>query len=193
MTKQLLLTVSPQEALNILNGKQTLLLRKRVPKGYVGWVWLGVSKGKPFLMHAFDNTYYLHDMTEKYRMKNDLNGSIVARYWHEEVETIKYEVILPNGYENFDGEWVDNSAYGYWLSDYIIEKSMLSDYEIEGYGNGKDLYAIHISKLEILDKPMALGEFYREEYAVMPNGVFPAFQPLTSLPSTYQYVYVEDK
>ena len=44
--KAILLSINPEHALNILNGKKTLELRKRVPKGFIGWVYVYVTKGK---------------------------------------------------------------------------------------------------------------------------------------------------
>ena len=47
--KEIVISIRPEYALNILNGSKTLELRKSVPKGYVGWVYGYVTKGKPYL------------------------------------------------------------------------------------------------------------------------------------------------
>ena len=44
--KALLLSVRPEHAIKILNGEKTLELRKGVPKGFEGWVYVYVTKGK---------------------------------------------------------------------------------------------------------------------------------------------------
>ena len=192
MSKQLLISIQPQHLYNILTGKKTLEIRKQLPKGFVGWVNCYCTKGKPYLT-SFCGRFNLFDkITDNFKFAM-LNGSIPCRFWFDEYEEIKYEVILPNGYENHDGEWIDNSAYGYWLSDYITEKSMLNDDEFEDYGNGKNLYAMHIKKLEIFDKPKALSEF-RNTGRYKLNGVQlkSVWKEVTHAPQSYMYVEVEE-
>ena len=187
MTKYLALTVSPTEALNVLNGKQTALLRKRVPKGYVGWCYGVVSGKKPRLSVVHDDenggTYYYLNST----WGRSLNGDTPFRFWYEEVGTYK-------GFNPHD------------QVDYIISKEQLkalntSLVDIWNYASNsgfKDLYAISITKLEVFYKPMELGEMYYfkgytqtelEEYnhALLPKTT------LTKSPSTYQYVWVKEK
>ena len=46
--KAILLSINPEHALNILKG-QNIRTSKRVPKGFIGWVYVYVTKGKDFL------------------------------------------------------------------------------------------------------------------------------------------------
>lgn len=190
MTKAIMISVNPQHALNILEGKKTLELRKSVPKNYVGWVYLYVTKGKPILKQYVDDV---------------VNGTIVARWWHDEYEHYPYEIILPQGHENFDGEWVDNSIYGYFCSNELESGSCLTYEQIKKYGNGKDLYAWHIKRLEIFDKPMLLGEFYKitddsqyglnyygDVLSIEDNKKYIESLRILKAPQSYQYVWVKE-
>lgn len=202
--KSILISINPQHAVNILNGSKTLELRKSVPKdideiikehGGI-WVYMYVTKGKPYLQVFEDEIIKIYPKTPKYIVDNDwhgttdtLNGKVVARWWFNGYVIYPYEIILPQGYENHDGDWVDNSIYGYYCSN-EIEKGVCITYdEIKAYGNGKDLYAWHISKLEILE-PMGLGEFYQEDWYKTSDYFF---IPLTKAPETWQYVWVKEK
>ena len=151
MTKSILLTVSPTEALNVLNGKQLALLRKRVPKGYVGWCYGVVSKGKPYLnKEDVGNKYFLVNGV-KYMGYEVLNSKIPFKFWYEEVYIDNYRDVNSN------------------------------------------LYAISITKLEVFDKPMELGDFNRMYISrTMDNVKTGLMLTLTKSPSTYQYVWVKE-
>ncbi len=51
MTKSLMISIQPQHAFNIMYGKKTLELRTWIPKGYVGWVYVYVTKGKKDILY----------------------------------------------------------------------------------------------------------------------------------------------
>ena len=53
MNKELMISMKPEHAVNILNGKKTLELRTWIPRGYVGWVYVYVTKGKPYLVKSY--------------------------------------------------------------------------------------------------------------------------------------------
>ena len=211
-----LLPIKPEHAFNILKGNKTLDLRKSVPKWFKGWVYVYVTKGKRYLATSFSTNDDGYTYIDSYYLTNwnkepfILNGTIPFRFWFDEYEEIKYEVILPNGYENYDGVWVDSSSYGYWISEHITEKSMLNDEELEQYGKGKDLYAWHIKNIEVFDKPMQLCEFTTTQ---IPNNAIIEksgegmpyfyikerrswhmyFSYLTKAPQSYMFVYVKEE
>jgi len=191
MKKVLALSVSPTEALNVLNGKQSALLRKRVPKGYVGWCYGVVRKGKPYLYEIFDihNRVFIVDGQDKGSWGDVINGKIPFRFWYEEVDTYK-------GFNPHD------------QVDYIISKehlqalntSLVDIWNYASNGGFKDLYAISITKLEVFDKPMELGEFYKYFEWKSPHDINDDWfgidwnycDKLTKSPSTYQYVWVKE-
>ena len=177
--KQLMISIKPEHLVNILNGKKTLELRSYLPKGFTGPVNIYCSKSKPYLYkYDVSGHYYTTDI----RVNNEsyiLNGKVVARFWFDEYEKMYTDysmwVIAPKRNEE------------------ILKMACLSWEDADKYSNHKLLYAWHIKQLEIFDEPKELGEFYKEEYAVMPNGIFPAYQPLTHAPQKYAYVWAKEE
>ena len=200
--KSIVISIRPEHALNILNGSKTLELRKSVPKGYVGWVYGYVTKGKHELYFNTKNkeyvlcdnttniTYYDKDFQEA--MNSDLlNGTIPFRFWFEEYISYKY-------YADDNTYFVKRPQdFGYGAEG-VLKSLCLTRDEFKEYGQGKDLYAWHIKKLEVFDKPMKLEEF--QNYMPKSNDIPEALitsswqilhQPLTKAPQSWQYVYVK--
>lgn len=188
MNKLILIYVSPQEACNILTGKQTALLRKRIPKDYKGWVYGNVSEKKPHLA----------------KMGLKRNQTIPFRFWCDEYETIITKTIY---YQTESGMEEDIM---YDISKEQLSKINMPYSAVEDYGNYKEdkngfiktLYLMHIKKLEIFDKPMQLSEFYIVNKDVREVGAFghlfneeelPNYVKLSKPPKNYQYVYVKEK
>jgi len=210
--KSIFISVQSQYAVNILNGSKTLELRKSVPKdidkiikehGGI-WVYMYVTKGKPYLQVFDDEIIKIYPKTPKYIVDNDwhgttdtLNGKVVARWWFDGYNTL----------QNIDyQEAMSGQLYkAYGITPLQQFKLCLTYDEIKAYGNGKDLYAWHISKLEIFDKPMVLGEFishklvenvcgseekcYQDttDYFIRKN------QGLTRPSQSWQYIWVKEK
>jgi len=89
MTKSLMISIRPEHAFNILNGKKTLELRKTVPKDYKGWVYVYVTKGKRLsVVHDDENgkTYYYLNSN----WGRSLNQDIPFRFWFDEHIAYKY-------------------------------------------------------------------------------------------------------
>jgi hypothetical protein len=89
----------------------------------------------------------------------------------------------------------------------MLNDSCISYNELLHYGKEKPLYLHHISKVEILEKPMDIGEFYKaynpknksdnfcsfEEYKErLKNGNLEVSAKLTKAPQSYCYVEVEE-
>ena len=155
MNKSLMISIRPEHAFNILNGKKTLELRTWIPKDYKGWVYVYVTKGKPYLGKNIDGNYGLYNIPYfgNFNKVGDLNGKVVARFWFDEFTNYSYHVLM-NGDIEYE-EAFDNVD--------LVEKSCVSFDEIDKYTNfgEKKLYAWHIKKLEIFDKPKDLSEFYK--------------------------------
>lgn len=207
MTKAIILSIQSQHAVNILNGKKTLELRTFIPKNYKGWVYVYVTKGKPYLV-KFYNDYpiqAINDYTYQELLDDGnvpMNGKVAFRFWFDEYDTYNYEdVSYPEGYEDYDGTFVDTTNYvnGYYVLNTELEKLCLSYDEFETYGNGKTLYAWHIKQLEVFDTPKRLSEFYVtnkgltykyiKEYEEYTNDTI-SFR-LKKAPQSWQYVYVK--
>lgn len=200
MTKYLLISIQPQHVYNILIGKKTLELRKSVPKNFEGWVYIYCTKTKPYLYDRLSNDYkWALDMKEyqgriphKYELNSSeyfnqfdrLNGTVVARFWFDEYDKLLY--VKDRFYER-SYEWCYKKQ----------RKSCLTDEQIHLYGKGKDLYAWHINKLEVFDKPMFLSELYgdfafsdTDEYGRQ-HTPFHIPIPLKRPPQSWMYVCIK--
>ena len=186
--KELMISVSPQEAVNILNGDQTLLIRKSVPKDYVGWVNIYVKQTKPYLgyeVREYESEFILEN--DKDNLEYDLlNGQVVARFWLVETTTFEYENAITMGAETTKP--YDKS---YWIQRRELNAACIEcENDLEEYGQGKTLYAWHIKKLQIFDTPLALKDFCDYQDTIKISFISITSQsPLTKAPSTYQYVW----
>ena len=195
MIKAIVMSFQSTPAFNIMALLKDLELRTRVPKDHVGWIYGYVTKAKPRLA-KFPKGYMLNQLC---KLGTTLNGTIPFRFWFDEYDTYTDE----SGCSNNENGYECENEYMYQLCELKneLKKLCLTCDEVEKYGNGKDLYALHIKKLEIFDKPMELGEFYKgfgtwEEcdvgYKWVMNGKVIGILPLTKAPQSYQYVYVNE-
>jgi hypothetical protein len=212
--KAILLSVRPEHALNILNGKKTLELRKSVPKGFKGWVYVYVTKGKPYLLWEDDyigGNYvshrwtFLHGYSEKnaYEIwgsayENEetyvgiVNGLVIMRFWFDEYIKTPFDL----KYQPFEYR----KHKGYCFNDRELKELCLNEQQLLDYGKGKTLYAWHIKRLEIFPKAKELGEF--QNYLPKTNDIPECLitsswqilhQPLTRAPQKMAYVWVKEE
>ncbi len=165
MNRKLLLSIRPKHLVNILNGKKTLELRKSVPKDFVGWTYLYATKNNDNLI--YNGREYTIEKGK--RSDYNLNCKVVARFYLDEKYT-KYV------FDEYLGGYLDETKTIMLYEDKEeLNKLCLTYEEIREYGREKDLYACHIKKLEIFDRPKELSDF-----------------GLTKAPQSYQYVYVKE-
>ena len=166
--KSVLLSVRPEWVAKILNGEKTIEIRKKFPKDYVGWVYIYCTKngndyyGMPtdlvdYRGCAIYNKFKLMPKGEKVTTDDNqprLNGKVIARFWCDKVENIIFGTTLYNDLGFFTGDLYDFDLY---------KQSCLTKKEMRNYlkvkPNGLSGYAIHITKLEIFDKPKDISEF----------------------------------
>ena len=204
MTKSLMISIRPQHAFNILNGKKTLELRTWIPKDYVGWVYVYVTKKYP-LLNYIDNKYELMDrknhiifhnigMYEFYNTDIHLNGKVVFRFWFDETYYIKQAVNV-YGDELNQISIYDNKSYG-WKTpkeqQEILKQLCLTEQEVLDYGKGKDLYAWHIKKLEVFDEPKSLSDFYNVNIDELLLRVIIPQYIITKAPQRSVWVYTKE-
>ena len=174
--KSVLVSKKPKIVVNVLNGDASILIFKKFPKEYKGWVYIYCTKDKE---NELLKGYKVYDREEiKYiaqggmlTLSDFLNGKVVARFYCDKVE---------------ETMWIENEWHGTktltWAE--LLDKSCLDYKEITKYLNGKG-YAIHISQLEIFHKPKELDEFVRwYPYYKRP------YEPLTKAPKNYQWIEV---
>ena len=158
--KSILISIKPKHCANILNGLKTIEIRKRFPKDYRGWVYIYCTKdNKQRLYHVALLDKSNHVFKRAYRedkidnRTNYLNGKVVARFYCDNVEEIKF--INPNRTCGFSCEISDNDCY------YNINENecCLSQDDLYDYLQGKNGKDINITNLEIFDIPKELSEF----------------------------------
>lgn len=160
MTKSILFNVKSTQLVNILNGTQTMLLTKRLPKNFVGWVYLACGKVKPYLNESYatnDDGYTYRDCyytTESNFEPYRVNGKIVARFWWD---------------GNISG-LSNKSTFRYYKN---LETSRVIKERI--------FYNIPIRNLEIFDKPRNINEFWDLNLE--------SHYPLFRLPNNWRYVW----
>lgn len=149
--KSILMSIRPQYVAKILNGEKTIEVRKKFPKDYVGWVYIYCTK---------DNKEGLHIAKDKWVcIKHNkvlkeccYNGTVVARFWCDKVEHFEFETCS----RDISGYWYDN---GQMVDKKLLKQSCLTYDEFYDYIKCGEGYAIHISKLEVFDKPKELKSF----------------------------------
>lgn len=166
--KAILMSIKPKWIAKILNGEKTIEIRKRFPSNYRGWVYIYATKAG--LLWKEDKWFGCG--VRGYNPRYSLAGKVVARFWCDKVEEID--------------SW-------YHLDKENFAKTCLTLGEFLHYLGDKNGYAIHISMLEIFDKPMELSEF--EYYNPQPYQMraYPFFDyKLTKAPQSWCYLYLDE-
>ena len=160
--KSILMSIKPEWVCKILNGEKTIEIRKKFPKDYVGWVYLYCTKGKPYLydFRKLCAEFRTEKVKQKYFDNLILNGKVVARFWCDKVEEIECVSV---GDSDYGSLFADTEYQTETLSEKeLTQKSCLIPDEIFEYFDedfDKIGYAIHISKLDVFEKPKELKEF----------------------------------
>lgn len=173
--KAIMISGKPKWSALIMNGDKTKEIRRNkalanaIQKlideyGYAEIYWYCSKDTKNLLHKNCADIYWIED--KDFRNKNKqlglqnlptLNGKVLFKfrcYKVEEIPSCQFSVYY--------------FPYTETLDDYdLLDKSCLTKEEIDDYlGYDKEGYAIHISDLEIFDKPKELSEF---RYAVCPK------------------------
>ena len=170
MSKSILISIKPKWAAKILNGEKTIEIRKTMPKCDLPIdVYIYCTKEDSLsLLKTYPKDTYVCEQEFKcddfpYLCSGyEGKGKVVAKFTLNRVEEIKYQrVFEQNPFHYLEEE----SGYGTVTLNAIDFKkeTCLTDKELEDYLNtdksNKRAYAIHITKLEIFDKPKELSEF----------------------------------
>lgn len=190
MTKAIILSIQSQHAFNILNGNKTLELRSWIPKGYVGWVYVYVTKGKPYLIDFREESM----MEQKYELfhkkKNVLgilknkvvNSKVAFRFLFDEYDTYYWN--------EYQGQYrlISKDKERFVSAIMSYDELCLNEKQVNDYGNEKHLlYTWHIKHLEIFDKPMELKNFHKLSVGKETS----AYIRLDKAPQSWQYIYVK--
>ena len=113
------------------------------------------TKGKPLLFYQNDTYiqgYALTDNLQRIRMAHDedvINGTIPVK--------VVIDGYIKMSRNNFDYTY-GNMQLGNMTT--FLKNCQLSHQQLLNYGHVKDLYALHISKVEILDEVMNIRDFH---------------------------------
>lgn len=148
------------------------------------------TKQKPYLQRWERNNEILY-FTDKWNKKISLNGKVAFKFRCYKVEEIKNNLAMRFFTESFNEKE-------------LLEKSCLNEDELFWYLAPQELkakccgYAIHISDLEIFDKPKELSEFrlYMKDKCMTSKCLFQkdymceveCNKPLTKAPQNFCYV-----
>ena len=160
---RIVISIRPNWAVDILNGKKTIEIRKTMPRcelpaevyiyatkstyGYmIGHVMFSnddLTLDPDTKKYKFGDSCYIMCAKNDYSEDNFLNGKIVAKFTLNKVSEIK----ISDGCNDYDNLF------------YILKLSCLNNDQLNAYGKGNTLYAWHIDNLKIFDKPKELSEF----------------------------------
>ena len=154
--KTILLSKQPQIVMNVLNENSKLLVCKKFPVDYVGWVYIYCTKGELLQAHwgICNNGKDKHILYGRKCKDKDLesphteNGKVIARFWCDNVERF-YNA----------GQWVGEEPND--IMNIICNNACISRDDLDDYCEGNYFYTINISKLEVFDKPLYLDDFTR--------------------------------
>ena len=202
--KAILMSIRSQHLANILNGIKTIELRTRFPKDFRGWVYLYCTKGKPYLTRIYgewDLTKYGCEESPSGNVRT-VNGKVVCRFWVDNVEEIVLEYILENEqfevvFENHTTKETEDKLKSMCLTlgDFLYYHYKSLKSKKDGFVMSK---AIHISKLEIFDKPKKLAEFYYFKKRLIDCGMDcpPYFDEVKTqvrkAPQSWRSIYIEE-
>lgn len=184
--KAMILVLSFRESRDLLNGDLSVLVRKKFPSDYVGWVYIYVAKG--------GETLWRHNNLCTFgKLSKDVEKQFCAygKNWRE-LDDKLFDFLYKNGIRvgisrgvdatllngkvvarfwcdkveeikiNFDFETLSFST-DTMNEEEILEKSCLSGDELGNYllrhGSLKGGYAIHSANLEIFGEPKEISEF----------------------------------
>lgn len=151
--KSLLIAIKPKWCAKIMNGEKTIEVRKNkalataiqklIDENGYAEIYVYCSKGKERLVNLIDDSFYCGASTR-------LNGKVVFKFRCYKVE----EIVLNKNH--FVNEQYSTDELDY---EELLKQSCLTYKELDDYLQCEIAYAIHISNLEIFDKPKELSEF----------------------------------
>lgn len=157
--RSVLISIQPQWCELIANGTKTIEVRKSAPKEvpFKAYIYMTATK---------ERCRFWEYITAYQNNKGDiLKGSqkVIGEFICDKV--VKYE------------EHIEEGGLYYTLENDFNEACQLDNWELHDYGNGKPIYAWHISDLKIYDKPKRLVDF-----------TAPCKRALMRPPQSWQYV-----
>lgn len=160
---KILISIHPQWCEKIFNGEKTIEVRKSRPKIDTPFkVYIYCTKPKIFgelIMCKSDENSKLFGygkvvgINKGFKKPEDelLLGKVIGEFICDKVDTYDADVIACAKWEVNGGEVKEHLRYN--------AGACLTAEQMFDYSKGKTLYGLHISDLEIYDKPKELSEF----------------------------------
>ena len=160
--KAMILVLSPEECAKLMNGDLSVLVRKKFPKDYVGPVFVYCKKDKKMELLKGPALYEKEEIPfiaqgGLLNIDDFLNGKVIASFLCDKVGEIYFGASALESKRIVD--WICNDIFSF------EKEACLTQEDLDKYlGNVKHSpqgYAIHITNLEIFDKPKELKDFYK--------------------------------
>jgi predicted transcriptional regulator len=174
--KAVLMSIRPKWVAKILNGEKTIEVRKCFTASYRGWVYIYCTKDKKYANLINRGGF--------------LTGMVVARFYCDNVDNYVYG--RKWSWKLGEPMWDADSFY-----ERILKDACLTNDELRNYVEDVSFSAIHISKLEIFDKPKELSEFHPyckdEKCEYRSNHCSICYRPpLTKAPQSHRFIEVDE-
>ena len=186
--KAVLMSIKPKYVAKILNGEKTIEVRKSFTASYRGWVYIYCTKDKQGIFKERHNGYTL--LNQNKWIQSEMNGKVVARFYCDNVDNYVY-----------GRKWSWTLGEPMWDADSFYERILkdacLTNDELRNYVEDVSFSAIHISNLEIFDKPKELSEFHPyckdEKCEYRNNHCSICYRPtLTKAPQSHRFIEVDE-
>ena len=139
--KKILISIRPQWTAKILNGEKTIEVRKTAPKCELPCeVYIYCTNGREVIKSVDGNYKKIKSYTIK-------KGCVCAKFTLNKVGNFNKKF-----FGTYEEPFTRNQKE-------LLEKSCLTEKELDDYLKGKNGYAWHIDDLVIFDKPKGLEEF----------------------------------
>lgn len=199
--KSILIVIYAHYVKLIIEGKKTVEVRKNknlanaikklIAEQGGCWIYIYVAKkfSQRLVVKKGEEYPFTDEIVDKTRIvklptfwEYENCGKVVARFWCDKVEEIKFI-----GYNCYATQSLTDSE--------LLRYSCLSFEQLDNYLNVGEGYAIHISKLEVFDRPRELSEFNRKivvQYQKPWGELCSYLEPLTKAPQNYCFVEGEE-
>lgn len=189
--KAIMIAIKPKFCALIMNGDKSIEVRKNKAlataihklideNGYAD-IYVYCSKGKERLVNLIDDSFYCGASTR-------LNGKVLFKF-----RCYKVEEIYGSNMISFEKDsCIDRVSMFKYLNPLVIWDNKLKNL-LQANEGRKMGYAIHISKLEIFDKPKELNEFETTKSYLVDNGQLqPILQNIRLTKAPQNFCYVEE-
>lgn len=140
---EIMQSIRPKWCELIISGKKTIEVRKRKP-----------NCETPFKVYIYCTTIKSMNTFDYVQIHRRTNG-LIDEWWGRVIGEYICDEITTYSYDKVKCEY----DRAYWFPNHRT-KSCLSDEDMLTYGDGKTLYAYHISDLKIYNKPLELSDFF---------------------------------